>query len=105
MSDLSREDIRHLSHLARLELSEEEYERYAKQLSSVVGYIELLQKVPTDSVQAQRGVTGLENVMMEDVPRPADDLCVVSTEDMIKGAPLSEENYIEVRAVLDEGGA
>jgi aspartyl-tRNA(Asn)/glutamyl-tRNA(Gln) amidotransferase subunit C len=102
---LTREDIRHLSRLARLELSEEEYERYSKQLTSVVGYVEQLQKVPTEGIQAVRGVSGMDTILAADILRSADDLCAISTDSLVAGAPLSDGKYLEVRAVLDEGDA
>lgn len=105
MSELSREDIRHLSHLARLELSEEEYARYSTQLTQVVGYVEQLKEISTESVTALRGVTGMENVFGEDVPRPSTDACAVDTAALLKEAPLHSGQYLEVRAVLDEGEA
>ncbi len=100
MNELSRDDIRHLSHLSRLELTDEEYARYATQLSSVVQYVAQLQSVDTSSVQAHLGVTGLTNVLADDVVREKGTPADIEPMDVINKAPRHHGRLIEVRAVL-----
>ncbi|HYE60007.1 MAG TPA: Asp-tRNA(Asn)/Glu-tRNA(Gln) amidotransferase subunit GatC [Candidatus Kapabacteria bacterium] len=64
---LSLRDIEQVATLARLNLTEEEKKRYADQISSVLAYIEMLQEVDTVGVPETCQVTGLEDVMREDV--------------------------------------
>ena len=40
---LSREEIKHIANLARLELTPEELDKYGEQLSAVLSYIDQLQ--------------------------------------------------------------
>ncbi|HSI21272.1 MAG TPA: Asp-tRNA(Asn)/Glu-tRNA(Gln) amidotransferase subunit GatC [Verrucomicrobiae bacterium] len=96
MSELSRSDIQHLSRLARLSLTEEEYERYATQLTQVVGYVDQLSSVDTSHVESRVGVTGLTNVMRADVPVESD----FNLDLALSAAPRRDGDYIEVRAVL-----
>ena len=42
--NLTREQVRHVAHLARLSLASEEEERLARQLGGILEYIERLQK-------------------------------------------------------------
>lgn len=107
MSSLSIQDIAHLARLSRLELSGEEAERFAGQLSSVVGYVEQLSSVTIEKDQVQKGMSGLMTVLAADEPRTQDDLAAVSREELLKGAPAQDGGYILVKAVLstDEGGA
>lgn len=102
MPELTPQDIQHLGRLARLELTSEEGGRFASQLSSVVGYIEQLSEVNTDSVAQITGVTGLSNVLAADQVRSANDLCAVRREDLLAGAPASQDGSIIVRAVLGD---
>ena len=105
-SIVSQEEIKHLATLARLQLSDEESERYATQLSNVVGYVEQLQQVEVGSVEEGKGVTGLSTVLAADVPRELTDLAAISPEDMLADAPLKSGAFVQVRAVLaGEGGA
>ena len=106
MSELTPQSISHLARLARLDITPEEQDRYASQLSSVVEYIEQLSAVDTSAITELRGVTGLVNVLAADQVREETDLCNVSTADLLAGAPVSEDSFYVVRAVLgDEAGA
>ena len=48
---LDRREIRHVARLARLALSEAEEEKFAAQLSQVLGYIEKLRGVDVEGVE------------------------------------------------------
>jgi aspartyl-tRNA(Asn)/glutamyl-tRNA(Gln) amidotransferase subunit C len=103
MANLSRSDIEHLAQLARLNLSEEEMERYAEQLTQVVSYVEQLGAVATDGVSAERGVSGRENVLREDVVSAVPSF---DREQALGAFPRRSGDFLEVRAVLgDEQGA
>jgi len=100
MSKLSSQEIKDLSHLARLELSEEEEKRYADQLSGVVDYVETLSAIDTEKIEVKMGVTGMTNVLMQDEPRKEGDPLNVKRADILQGAPLADEEFFLVRAVL-----
>ncbi len=97
MTELSRSDIQHLARLARLDLTDEEYERYATQLTNVVGYVEQLSGVDTSGVEARVGVTGLRNVLAADEP---DEVSFFDDQKALAAAPRKDGEFIEVRAVL-----
>lgn len=69
MPALSHDDVRHIAKLARLELSEEEVAQFATQLTSIVGYLDMLQEVDTKGVEPTAQVTGLTNSLREDTLR------------------------------------
>ena len=48
---LTREDVKRLADLARLELSEEEASSAERELDAVLGYVERLTKIPTEGVE------------------------------------------------------
>ncbi|OIO20190.1 MAG: Asp-tRNA(Asn)/Glu-tRNA(Gln) amidotransferase GatCAB subunit C [Candidatus Magasanikbacteria bacterium CG_4_9_14_0_2_um_filter_41_10] len=66
-------DIEHIADLARLHLTDEEKERYADQLSAVFDYIGMLNEVDTTGVAETCQVTGLEDVVREDVAVESDE--------------------------------
>jgi aspartyl-tRNA(Asn)/glutamyl-tRNA(Gln) amidotransferase subunit C len=107
MSTLSHDDITHLAHLSRLELTDEEQERFAAQLSNVVEYVDQLSSVVTPENMVVTGVSGLVNVLAPDQVRAENDLCNVATEELLAGSPLHAEGFIQVKAVMaaEEGGA
>lgn len=63
---LDKKQIRHIANLARLELTEEEEDRYSSQLSAVLNYVDKLQEVDTSSVEITAQVSGLHNSWRED---------------------------------------
>ena len=63
---LKKEDIEHIAKLARLDLTEEELEKYGQQLSGVLDYIDQLKEVDTENVEPTAQVTGLSNVFRDD---------------------------------------
>ncbi len=70
---LTQKEIEHIALLARLELTDEEKEKFANQLSSVLDYVGQLQEVDTTAVLYEYQVEGLENVMDPDDVRPCSD--------------------------------
>lgn len=66
---LTKDQIKDIAILARLELQDAELDQYARQLSVVLEYMELLQEVDTDQVEETCQVTGLLNIVRPDEPR------------------------------------
>ncbi|MEK7672954.1 MAG: Asp-tRNA(Asn)/Glu-tRNA(Gln) amidotransferase subunit GatC [Patescibacteria group bacterium] len=64
---LTDEEVKHIAKLARLKLSDSEVERLGKQISGVLDYVNILAEVDTAGVQETSQVTGLQNVMADDV--------------------------------------
>ncbi|HLD28108.1 MAG TPA: Asp-tRNA(Asn)/Glu-tRNA(Gln) amidotransferase subunit GatC [Patescibacteria group bacterium] len=94
---LSKQEVEHIATLARLELTEEDKNKYGKQLSDIFGYIEKMQEIDTANVESTSQVTGLLNVMREDEVVESD--CEV---DLLDSAPENENGYIKVPKILDK---
>lgn len=99
MSKLSKTDVQHLASLARLNLTAEESERYADQLSTIVSYVDQLTTVAT-GVAGSEGVSGLTNVLQNDELRGSDSLGNLNPDEALAGAPLRDGSNLVVRAVL-----
>ena len=63
---LKKEQVKHIAELARLDVAEEELEKYSEQLTGILEFIEKLQEVNTDDVEPTAQVTGMENIFRED---------------------------------------
>lgn len=63
---LSKDEVAHIAKLAKLELSDEELERFTPQLGSILDFFGTLQKVNTDDIEETSQVTGLENIARPD---------------------------------------
>lgn len=96
MAHVSRDDILKIARLARLKLTEEDIDKYGKELDSILNYVEQLQKIDTDSVRPTVQVTGLVNVMREDTIIDYG----VTNEELLANAPAKEAGGFKVRRVL-----
>ena len=66
MAQLSSEDVRHIAKLARLQLSDDEVEKFSGELTSILDYVDMLQEVDTKDVEPTAQVTGLTNAFRDD---------------------------------------
>ena len=98
MATISREDVEHVAHLARLHLTDDEVDRMQTQLSNILEAIETLRDVDTSRVGPTASVIQLENVMREDEPRPA-----LTRDAALANAPLRDDPFLRVPTVLEEG--
>ena len=98
MVAISREDVEHVAHLARLHLGDDEIDVMQAQLSNILEAIETLRDVDTSHVGATASVIALENVMRDDVARPP-----MSREAALANAPRREGDHLRVPTVLEEG--
>ena len=89
--------VQHIARLARLELSEAEQIKMQKDLSSILDYIDQLNKVKTDNIDLKQTSPGLANVLREDVPLPEKREVV---ETLLSQFPKKHGNYIKVKEVL-----
>jgi len=64
---ISKKDVEHVAKLARLDLTEEEKEKFSRQLSNVLSYVDKLREVKTEGVSPTAQITGLENVSRDDM--------------------------------------
>ncbi len=74
MTALTKDQVRHIAKLARLTLTEAEVEKFAKEMTSILQYVDMLTEVDTKNVQPTAQVTGQTNVFREDAIRPAGTL-------------------------------
>ena len=84
MAALTDDDIRHIAKLARLKLAEGEVGKFTKELSSILDYIAVLNELDTENVPPTAQVTGIRNVLREDIVQPSE----ASKEDLLECSPL-----------------
>ena len=68
---IDREQVLHVARLARLRLSDEEVERMADDLSSILEHVERINELDLDGVEPTSHVIDVENVLRPDEPRPS----------------------------------
>ena len=68
---IDREQVLHVARLARLQLTDEEVERMAGELSKVLGYIETINELDLEGVPPTSHVVEVANALRPDEPRPS----------------------------------
>ena len=97
MVTLSRADVEHVAHLARLGLTEEELARLEGQLNHILDQYAILATVPTDHIAPTAQTIELENILRDDVARDSLDV-----EDVLANVPAREGDFVVVPAILGE---
>jgi aspartyl-tRNA(Asn)/glutamyl-tRNA(Gln) amidotransferase subunit C len=94
---LTKEEVKKIGTLARIDLSDAELEKFSNQLTDILQYVDMLSEVDTSSVEPTYQVTGLTNVFEADQVL-ADP---VKSEDLLKCSALNKEaRQIVVKKVL-----
>lgn len=70
MPAIDREQVLHVAHLARLELSEEDVERFGGQLNAILDAVSKVSELDLEDVPPTSHPLDLANVWAEDEPRP-----------------------------------
>ena len=97
MATLSRSDVEHVAHLARLGMTDEELTRLEGQLNHILDQYALLAELPTDDIPPTAQTIELENILSEDLVRPS-----LYTSAVLAKAPARDGYFIVVPAILDE---
>ncbi len=94
---LSREQVAHLAHLARIDLSDAELDHLAPQLAVILESINEIQGVAGDDIPPSSHALPLTNVFRADENAPC-----LSPEDALAGAPVVEQQRFSVPRILGE---
>lgn len=94
---ISKEEVKHIAVLARLDIGEEELEKMQKELSVILDYMEELKSLDTSNIEPGFFSNILKNVDRSDTPCERD---LEETIKLIKAAPETEDNYIKVKSIL-----
>jgi aspartyl-tRNA(Asn)/glutamyl-tRNA(Gln) amidotransferase subunit C len=92
---LTRDEVIKIAKLARIELTDEEVERFQKQLSTVLEFVDELKKVDVSGVDEVFEVTGLINVQRDDKPILAEN-----QQEIFSQAPEMKDGFYKVKAIL-----
>jgi aspartyl-tRNA(Asn)/glutamyl-tRNA(Gln) amidotransferase subunit C len=93
---ISRQEVETIAELAKLTFSEAEKVRLQEQLSAILDYAAMLQRVDTSGIPPMTSAIPLDNVMRLD-----EALLSLDTEAALANAPEAAENSFKVRAVLE----
>lgn len=93
---LTKAEVEHIANLARLELSEEEKERYRDQLSAILEYAARLQALDTSTIPPTASVLAQAGVLRADLPAAG-----LTPDELLRNAPNSEKRQFRVPPVQE----
>lgn len=97
MSELTRDEVRHLARLARLDLDDDEVDRYRGQLGDILGAVARVAEVAAEEVPAMSHPEPLVNVWRADEVGTG-----VDRDEVLAAAPAAEGGRFRVPRILDE---
>jgi len=96
MSEIKNNDIKKIARLARIEISQEETEILAKQISNTISWIENLNEADTNNVEPLTNVNNSILRMENDTIEQNNSL-----EDIMSNTKSSKYNYFTVPKVIE----
>src|ERR1700728_4588927 len=99
MSDLGREDVAHVARLARLELTEDELDRFTVQLVSVLDHASDIAALDLSGLEPMSHPLEIRPVLRPDNPPPPLDRAAV-----LAAAPAVEDDRFRVPRIVAEPG-
>ena len=96
MAKLTKEEVKHVAHLARLAITEEEAEKFAEQLGKITDFAQALNELDTTNVEPTSHVFPITNVLREDVAKEG-----LPREKVMLNVKEQEAGQIKVPSIMD----
>lgn len=96
MANISKEEVKHVAHLARLAITEEEAEKFALQLGAITNFAEQLKELDTTNVVPTTHVLPLVNVLRKD-----EAIKGLDRETMMLNVKEQEAGQVKVPSIMD----
>lgn len=88
--------IKYLEKLARITLTEDEEKKVGNELQDILTYIDMLNELDTDGVEAMSHCFPVTNVMREDEVQPS-----MSADEIVANVPESQDGCFVVPKTVD----
>ncbi len=92
---ISKDEVRHIAKLARLEFTEAEEEVLSDDMSRILDYMDMLNELDTSEIEPMTHVLDLAHVVRADSVEKR-----ISREDALKNAPDTDGEYFRVPKVI-----
>ena len=97
MAEVTKDEVRHVCKLARLDLSEDEIERVQGELNRIMGHFHELQALDTEGVPITSHAIPMSNVYREDAARES-----LPVAKVVANAPDSVEGFFRTALFMEE---
>lgn len=93
---LSSQEVEYVAHLARLEITDKEKDKFTAQLNDILLYIDKLNELDTKGVEPMSHAIGVTNAFRED-----NIVDSIGTEKSLANAPNARGEFFRVPKVID----
>ena len=97
MPKITKDEVKKVAHLARLELNDSEINNHADQLEKILEYIKQLEKIDTDDVPCTTRAIEVINKFRKDEKKKSD-----CTEQLLELGPSREDKYFKVPKIIND---
>ncbi|KKD36726.1 MAG: Asp-tRNA(Asn)/Glu-tRNA(Gln) amidotransferase subunit GatC [Limnoraphis robusta] len=94
---IDREQVRKVAHLARLEVTAAEEEKFTTELGSILEYFEQLKELDTENVPPTTRAIDVSNITRVDQLQPYEN-----RDSLLGSAPEADGDYFKVPRILKE---
>ena len=93
---ITKKEVRHVAHLARLEFSEDEERKVTSQINTILMYMDILSRVDTAGIQPVIHAASLGNAFRDDTEKKS-----TGAEIALAGAPDGNMGLFGVPKVIE----
>jgi aspartyl-tRNA(Asn)/glutamyl-tRNA(Gln) amidotransferase subunit C len=93
---ITKDTVKYVAHLARIDLKPKELEKLSQQLQEILGFIDKLKKVDIKDIVPTSHILSLNNVLRDD--KAAESL---SSDKALEDAPERQGNFFGVPKVIE----
>ena len=97
MTKITKEEVKKVANLARLELNESEINNHVEQLEKILKYIKQLETIDTDDTPCTTRAIEVTNIFRKDEKKSSD-----CTEELLELGPSKEDKYFKVPKIINE---
>ena len=97
MAKITKEEVKKVAQLARLELNGGEINNHAEQLEKILESIKQLEKIDTDDIPCTTRAIEVTNVLRKDEKKDSD-----CTEEILELGPAKEDKYFKVPKIISQ---
>jgi len=95
---MNKEEIKKIADLARLDISDNESQKLAGEIESILGYVDQIKNADISVNGSRIESAGVRNVMVED-EEPHEK--GINTKNLINEVPDSQDNLVKVKKILN----
>lgn len=91
-----KRNISRIATLANLPFTDEEIKKLEPQLEETLSYVDQLNEIDTTNIEPTSQVTGLENILREDVTKES-----LTQEEALSNAKIQYNGLFQVKGIFD----